>query len=279
MAFEPNRRQALAMFSLVFASTEEEQRPMQSAWLKEASERRELEKAKLIELVPEGRCERVTLTEEGWEWAAANLNADLPERNPAARVLQGVLRRLGSHLEAEGTVLAHFAGMHAANDQNPAQARGKPMVRSPATRHKRTRSKPSARSKPPTRSKSPANSKPRARSKPATRSNPKTVTAKAQIRSKPPSSSQTAPGLSERIRNVALELGKGSARTRVRLRDLRARLSGVPREQLDRELLELQRSGALVLYRIDDPMDVTKDDEKASLQVAGYPRHILYLER
>jgi hypothetical protein len=80
------------------------------------------------------------------------------------------------------------------------------------------------------------------------------------------------------IRTTSLELGGGMTRVRVRLRELRARLRDVSRDRLDRALVDLQNAGSLVLYRIDDPMDIKPEDERAALQINGNPRHILYLE-
>lgn len=302
------------MFSIVFASRENERRPQMGDWLK-PHQRAPLEKARLIELEKDGRAQRVILTDAGWAWAAANLNAGLPRRNWAARVLQDVLTRLGPHLHANDAALAQFVSMPSENDQigsRPLTARdtaaknaGKPVAREPAA--KKADPKKKATKKPVV--KQPASSAAtakKAKKKPVAKESvsstatpkkkakqklaPKIVDAKQSPAKKPavknvdaqpppakkPTNSHRTP--SERIRLAALELAGGQPRTRVRLRDLRARLDDVPRAQLDRELMELQRKGSLVLYRIDDPTDVTKDDELAALQVAGFPRHILYLE-
>jgi hypothetical protein len=69
----------------------------------------------------------------------------------------------------------------------------------------------------------------------------------------------------------------GGTRTRIRLSALRAHLNNWPRADVDRALLELQRTDQLVLMQIDDPTDITPADRAAALQVAGFPRHILYL--
>lgn len=84
--------------------------------------------------------------------------------------------------------------------------------------------------------------------------------------------------LAERIRLVGLQLG-GGPRHRVRLAELRSRLANVERATLDATLLDLQRQGRLVLYRIDDPQDIRPEDTQAALMIAGNPRHILYLEQ
>lgn len=83
--------------------------------------------------------------------------------------------------------------------------------------------------------------------------------------------------LAARILEESLDLAGGIKR-RVRLKDLRERLSDVGKEELDRELLSLQSAERLVLYRLDNPAEVTRADEEAALFVAGNPRHIIYLE-
>jgi hypothetical protein len=83
--------------------------------------------------------------------------------------------------------------------------------------------------------------------------------------------------LDERIKAICLDLA-GGTRRRVRLLALRERLADVPRPDLDVTLLEMQRAGRLVLYPIDDPLDITPADESAALRIGGNPRHILYLE-
>jgi outer membrane biosynthesis protein TonB len=84
--------------------------------------------------------------------------------------------------------------------------------------------------------------------------------------------------LATRIRDAALAIAGGATRTRVRLRELRAHLIDVPREQVDRELFSLVNQGGVVLYGIDDTNDLDAEDVGAALNVAGYPRHVLYLE-
>lgn len=84
--------------------------------------------------------------------------------------------------------------------------------------------------------------------------------------------------LSNRVREVCLQLGGGRARERIRLRELRALLSDLSREEVDNALKELQAEHRLNLLRLDNPAEVTPEDEAAALLVAGNPRHILYLE-
>ena len=59
----------------------------------------------------------------------------------------------------------------------------------------------------------------------------------------------------EQVRRAYLELSQGQFDVRVRLRDLRGRLSGLSRTQRDEALQGMQRDGWLVLYSNDDPQD------------------------
>lgn len=43
-------------------------------------------------------------------------------------------------------------------------------------------------------------------------------------------------------------------------------------------LIELQKQGKLVLYRLDNPQEITPRIERSAIQVAGNPRHIFYVE-
>ena len=81
----------------------------------------------------------------------------------------------------------------------------------------------------------------------------------------------------QELRAVCLSLGGGQTGKRIRLADLRAQLSA-SRESLDELLQSLQKAGRLVLFKMDNPAEITPDDEKAALHIAGYPRHLVYLE-
>ena len=81
-----------------------------------------------------------------------------------------------------------------------------------------------------------------------------------------------------RIREAIVDIAGGATRKRVRLSDLRSRLDDLPRDRLDRELLEMQAGQRLVLYKLDNPAELTAADRQAALQVAGNPRHLVYLE-
>jgi hypothetical protein len=99
---------------------------------------------------------------------------------------------------------------------------------------------------------------------------PEPPTAKPQ-----PVTNQT---VEQRIRAIYQEETASSLSGRLRLSRLRNRLSEVPRDAVDRALLEMQRSGALVLYPLDDPREISDDDRRAAIDLLGNPRHILYME-
>jgi hypothetical protein len=80
-----------------------------------------------------------------------------------------------------------------------------------------------------------------------------------------------------RIRDAYLTLTGGVAKQRVLLKDLRPRIDA-PRQEVDDALLAMQERRLLVLMKLDNPSELTPDDEAASLRVAGHPRHLLYFQ-
>lgn len=95
----------------------------------------------------------------------------------------------------------------------------------------------------------------------------------------PPTGNEVVPdtGLGARIRAACLELGGGREAVRVRLADLRRRLADVPADELTAGVRELSRRGELTLYPLDDPRQVTPDDDAAAIRSStDVPQHILY---
>lgn len=82
----------------------------------------------------------------------------------------------------------------------------------------------------------------------------------------------------DRIRQAIWDIAGGSAKKRVRLAELRDRLGEVPRNRLDSSLLEMQDAGRVVLYRLDNPLELTAADHQAALVIGENPRHLVYLE-
>lgn len=80
-------------------------------------------------------------------------------------------------------------------------------------------------------------------------------------------------GVTSTIRDLT-----GGPGHRLWLSDLRATLPHVPRTALDDSLKRLQINGRIVLYRADDPTDLTATRIQAALTLApGVDRHIVYL--
>ncbi len=79
------------------------------------------------------------------------------------------------------------------------------------------------------------------------------------------------------IRRAYCDSSGGHWNVRVRLADLRRRLTGVPREEVDAALLALQAAGALTLYALDNPGEIRPEDQAAALDLGLDQRHILYM--
>jgi len=88
------------------------------------------------------------------------------------------------------------------------------------------------------------------------------------------------PGVSDpvqAVREAYLGLTRGEKRCRVRLADLRAKV-GVPRPVLDATLLAMQNDRQLVLYKLDNPAEVSDADRESAVYIVDEPRHVVYLE-
>ena len=99
MSFKPNNRQALYLWKLLAF----DEGVIFGKWrppLNKAAERNELEKNGLIEIPREkvrtdrgGMARMVRLSEKGWGWAAANMDAGLCKSADASAVLERLLKR------------------------------------------------------------------------------------------------------------------------------------------------------------------------------------------
>ncbi len=83
----------------------------------------------------------------------------------------------------------------------------------------------------------------------------------------------------QHLRQAYLTLSQGRLGVRVRLAALRTLLPNWPRQHLDRVLTQMEGQGQLVLYRLEDPLEIHPADEQAALNNSvGDPRHIVYME-
>jgi hypothetical protein len=80
------------------------------------------------------------------------------------------------------------------------------------------------------------------------------------------------------ITQAILKSSRGKEGIRVRLADVHDNLGGaLPKDQIDRNLLQLEREGLLSLFKLDNPYEIRQRDRDTVLHTpAGYPRHILY---
>ncbi|MFG1284414.1 hypothetical protein [Xanthobacter autotrophicus] len=85
--------------------------------------------------------------------------------------------------------------------------------------------------------------------------------------------------LRARIRAAYLAVTGGRLNTRALLKTLRPHLPDVPADALDTALKAMQADGTARLYRIDNRVEMTDLDRAAAVQIAGEPRHILWIER
>lgn len=83
--------------------------------------------------------------------------------------------------------------------------------------------------------------------------------------------------LKQLVLETALRLG-GGPRRRVRIADIHKALPDIDLKSLHRTLFDLQTANKLVIYRIDDPTDITPADSAAAMSVGGFPRHIVWVE-
>ncbi|WP_337176008.1 hypothetical protein [Paludisphaera sp.] len=180
-----------------------------AAGLIEASKRRN----------PEGRGAPIhlTLADAGWAWIAANLDADLTSRSPAAAgILARLLRALKRYMDRADVPLADLLA-------------------------------------------------------PAPRSAP----APAAAADSAPSSDGD---IAARVASAYFAISGGQPNVRVRLADLRRRLEDVPREALDRELMDIQVRGEAALYRLNDPREINDEDREAVFRTpTGEERYIIYM--
>jgi len=92
-----------------------------------------------------------------------------------------------------------------------------------------------------------------------------------------PKKPKALPATEDGVRQACLSLSGGQTGKRIRLADLRAKVAG-ERGTLDSLLKSMQQAGRLVLFKMDNPAEITPADESAALIIAGNPRHLVYLE-
>lgn len=84
--------------------------------------------------------------------------------------------------------------------------------------------------------------------------------------------------LEEEIRKAYSKASGSTYKVRVRLSMLHQYLDDLPRPDIDKTLIEMQRLGKITLMPLDNPQEIHPEDEQAAVDLGGAKRHILYME-
>jgi len=85
--------------------------------------------------------------------------------------------------------------------------------------------------------------------------------------------------LEDRIKNAYYKASGGQWNVRVRLYELRKLLPDIVSNTFDRTLLDMQKQNKLVLYNMDDVQNIRPEDEASAIDIGGFKRHIIYMEK
>jgi hypothetical protein len=80
-----------------------------------------------------------------------------------------------------------------------------------------------------------------------------------------------------KIREAYLKASGGEYVVRVRLVQLRQLLADVPRELLDKTLIQMELAGRITLMHLDDPQEIHPEDEQSAVNISGHTNHIVYM--
>ena len=87
----------------------------------------------------------------------------------------------------------------------------------------------------------------------------------------------SAAGLEAAVVRAYLQASGSVWNVWVKLAEIRKRLPDVPRADLDRELLRLEKAKRAILYPIEDSEALRPEDQAAAINVAGFKRHIVQM--
>ncbi|MEM9388243.1 MAG: hypothetical protein AAGA68_24545 [Pseudomonadota bacterium] len=107
----PHYKQGLFLWELIFAQQGEAlNKDLETRKVIESAQRKELADLGLITCEPHGSTFALAVTDQGWEWATANLSTILEYEKSryAGYPLQSILMALGSYLENRGFNLAEL---------------------------------------------------------------------------------------------------------------------------------------------------------------------------
>ena len=254
MAFDPSPIQTLALWSLFFT---DKAPPMQSklAPRLDPRQRKELVDAGLITLKKKGRASHVFLTEKAWAWAAAHLDAPFSHTKNAAPPLASLLATLKKYMDSQGIPLVEIL--------NPAKT--------PSLARKEFSSshgrQPDGRQ---------TDAPKAARPQPSPEDLAKPIPP-GQKTSGSAAFGDPKERLEQRVKRAYLDASGGRWDVRVRMADIRKKLVDIPPTSLDAILRKMQLDQKLVLYPLDEPSEISPEDDAAAVVAGGRKNHILYM--
>jgi diguanylate cyclase (GGDEF)-like protein len=82
----------------------------------------------------------------------------------------------------------------------------------------------------------------------------------------------------DQIQTAYSNLTGNKSNERVRLAELRKATSDLTTNEFNAAIQSLQENEQATLMQLDDPADITPEDRRAALYIAGQPRHIVYMD-
>ncbi len=82
----------------------------------------------------------------------------------------------------------------------------------------------------------------------------------------------------QQIRDAYFEVTGGQTRIQVRLAEIRQLLTEISRKAIDEKLHELKKQEKILLFPLENPQEITKEDESAALFDSGRINHIIIIE-
>jgi len=192
----------------------------------------------------------LTLTPAGWRWLESHVDESIGFKGPAASQVLGQALRLMQVIHATPSLV----NTPSLGESLRLAQETLPLV-PPASR---------GRPSPSTATKARANGRPSAPRSPGRRpaAGPAPVPPEEAI---------------ARIEAACLALGRGRRNVEVRLAALRKQVADLPRATTDEALTTLSRQNRVSLWPVDDPAEITGEDEDAAyINEAGQRRYLLY---
>ena len=88
----------------------------------------------------------------------------------------------------------------------------------------------------------------------------------------------TSLDIAHKIRNAYFKVTGGQTRIRVKLIEIRQLLTEIPRKAIDESLHESKIEEKILLFPLENPQEISKEDESAALFDSGRINHIIIIE-